>query len=268
MLNFFETLAPEDALKLISNSWTIPAGIVVLFFYGRAHFNSPTYPIELVAPNGSDQNDRVRLITQVPPIFTTRQSRYNSYSLRYISALIFAFLLIVFAYPVLRDIARADSISLPDLTNESVEYRSILALLLLTGLLSSFPGLKDIDSWVIRTLHREAFIPDDVRDFAAKLVQSTYTPSPNTRTAVRPTLSMRDTARVADGAALGSLERRIYELLCARTQIRTVMKEEAYRRVRIHRSRHQLDGESGAITKIGYHQLSSSTRKSDAAGRP
>jgi hypothetical protein len=188
---------------------------------------------ELMVTKGGDQNDRVRLITQVPPIFTTQRSRYNNYSLRYVFALIFAFLVIVFAYPIVRDIARAESISLPDLTNESVEYRAILALLLLTGLLSSFPGLKDVDSWVIRTLHREAFIPDDVRDFAGKLFQSSYTPSKNTTAAVRPTLFMRDTARVADGAASGSLERRIYELLCVRTQIQTVMKEGAYRRVRI-----------------------------------
>jgi hypothetical protein len=46
----------------------------------------------------------------------------------------------------------------------------------LTGLLSSFPLFKDIDTWLLRKLHRAAFIPDDARDLAKKLYNSEFEP--------------------------------------------------------------------------------------------
>jgi hypothetical protein len=233
MSDLFQGIVSDTTVTILSNCWTVPAGIVALYFYGRLHFNSPTYPIELIVSNGRSGNDRARLITQAPPIFTTRRSRYNSYALRYIGVLELSFIVMVFGYPIIRDIARADGLTLPDLTNESVQYRSIFALFLLTGLLSSFPGFKQIDFWLLSTLHRAAFIPDDVRNFASKLCQSKYTPSPNAIAVVRSALAMRDTLRVADHGATGTLERRIFDYLCLRTQIQMIMSEDRYRRVSI-----------------------------------
>lgn len=233
MSELLQGVFSDTTVKIISNCWTVPAGIVALYFYGRLHFNSPTYPIELVVPNSRSSTGRARLITQAPPIFTTRRSRYNSYAFRYIIMLEMLFMLIVFGYPIIRDIARAEGFNLPDLTNELVQYRSIFALFLLTGLLSSFPGFRQIDIWLLTTLHRAAFIPDDVRNFASKLCNSKYTPSPNAIVAVRSSLAMRDTLRVADHSATGTLEKRIFDYLCLRTQIQIFMRDDRYRRVSI-----------------------------------
>jgi hypothetical protein len=123
------------------------------------------YPIEMVVSAGGTLTDKVRLMAQAPPKFTTRRARYNSYAWRYVAILELSFIIIIFCDTIVNDIARAEHIAVPDLTTESLEYRSIFALLVLTGVLSSFPGLKQLDFWVLSALHRAAFIPDDVRDF-------------------------------------------------------------------------------------------------------
>jgi len=201
--------------------------MVVLFFYGRSHFNTPAYSLDLTI------NSRVRLITPAPPIFTTRRCRYNSYANRYVLILEAAFLAIIFLYSIIQDIAKADKLQIPDITDEPLQYKVIFALFVLTGLLSSFPVLKQIDVWLLERLHRAAFIPGDVRDLATQLYNCAFVPNPNAIAVVRPSLSMRDTARVADGQASGSLERRIFEILCLRTQIQTGMEADKFRDFRI-----------------------------------
>jgi len=94
------------------------------------------------------------------------------------------------------------------------------------GFLSSFPGLKQIDDWLLTTLHRAAFIPANATDLAKKLFRSTYTPAQNVIAVVRPTLTMRDTIRIAEKSVYGSLEQRIFDLLCLRTQMQTIMAED------------------------------------------
>jgi hypothetical protein len=54
---------------------------------------------------------------------------------------------------------------------------------------------------------------------------------------------MRDTARVADGHASGSLEKRIYQLLCLRNQIQIIMKDDRYKRFKS-----QLDQDFAEVT--------------------
>src|ERR1700689_4833904 len=81
-MSFFDYtyyLSPQ-ILLLIQNDWSVPVGMIALYFYGRFHFNTPSYPVVF----SINPDERARLITQAPPIFTTRRSRYNSYSMRYI----------------------------------------------------------------------------------------------------------------------------------------------------------------------------------------
>ena len=234
MPDVIQPFLSATTVSILSNCWSVPAGVVLLYFYGKLHFNTPTYPIEMVVSAGGVLTDKVRLIAQAPPKFTTRRSRYNSYAWRYIALLELSFVFIIFCYTIINDIARAEHVVVPDLTSESLEYRSIFALMVLTGVLSSFPGLKQLDFWILSSLHRAAFIPDDVRDFAGRLCQSRFEPPLAVKTAVRPTVSMRDTARVADGHASGSLEKRIYELLCLRQQIQIIMKDDRYKGFKSH----------------------------------
>jgi hypothetical protein len=224
IISLLNSDATWSAVKI---GWTVPAGMVVLYFYGRSHFNTPAYSLDLAI------GTRSRLITQAPPILTTRRSRYNSYANRYILVLEAAFLGIIFLYSVIEDIARVDKVEIPDLASEPLQYKVVFALFILTGLLSSFPALKQIDVWLLEKFHRAAFIPGDVRDLAAKLYDSTFVPKPNAIAVVRPSLSMRDTGRVADGLASGSLEKRLFELLCLRTQIQTGMAADKFQDFRI-----------------------------------
>lgn len=220
-------ISSDATWSAVRNGWTVPAGMVVLFFYGRSHFNTPSYSLDLTI------NSRVRLITPAPPIFTTMRCRYNSYANRYVLILEAAFLAIIFLYSIIQDIAKADKLQIPDITGEPLQYKVIFALFVLTGLLSSFPVLKQIDVWLLERLHRAAFIPGDVRDLATQLYNCAFVPNPNAIAVVRPSLSMRDTARVADEQASGSLERRIFEILCLRTQIQTGMEADKFRDFRI-----------------------------------
>jgi hypothetical protein len=227
-VNEILSLINSDATwSAVKTGWTVPAGMVVLYFYGRSHFNTPAYSLNLTI------NTRVRLITPAPPMFTTRRSRYNSYANRYVLLLEAAFLVIIFLYSMIQDIAKAGEVQIPDITGETLQYKVIFALFVLTGLLSSFPAVKQIDVWLLERLHRAAFIPGDVRDLAAKLYNSTFVPKPNAIAAVRPSLSMRDTRRVADGLASGSLENRIFDIMCLRTQIQTGMEADKFQDFKI-----------------------------------
>ena len=98
--------------------------MIALYFYGRFHFNTPSYPVVF----SINPDERARLITQAPPIFTTRRSRYNSYSIRYILILESAFVVFIFLFPVIRDAAQIGRIAIPDLTSEPLQYRAIFAL--------------------------------------------------------------------------------------------------------------------------------------------
>jgi hypothetical protein len=107
----------------------------------------------------------------------------------------------------------------------TLQHKVLIALFALTGLLSSFPGFKDIDGWLLRTLHRAAFIPDDARILAEKLYEAPFSPPPTALAAVRPTLTTRDAIRAADGKLAGALEQRLVAILCLRTQLQSIMAD-------------------------------------------
>ena len=183
-------ITPEAIWMGVQNFWLIPAGMVALYFYGSFHFNTPAYALEMAIDSSSSTTDRARLITLVPPIFTTRRQRYNSYAIRYILILEVVFIAIV-ATSLVYDVSRIEHLGIPDLSAETVQYRALFALFALTGLLSSFPGFREIDGWILDKLHKAAFIPTDARVLAEKLYYCTFEPLSSAVEAVRPTLSMR-----------------------------------------------------------------------------
>jgi hypothetical protein len=230
--------------------WIIPAGVLALYFYGRFHFNSPEYAIDFGTRRGTAETVGLRLITPAPPIFTTSRDRYNRFARRYVAILELAFIAIVF-FPNLV----AEAISLltraPFSFGDTVTapHMALIALFALTGLLSSFPGFKDFDAWLLRTLHRAAFIPDDVRILAEKLHEAPFSPPPATLAAVRPTLTARDAIRAADGKLTGALEQRAIAVRCLRTQLQSMMDDGKFTgfKIKLDRDLRQVANDSREI---------------------
>jgi hypothetical protein len=115
----------------------------------------------------------------------------------------------------------------------TLQHKVLIALFALTGLLSSFPGFKDIDGWLLQTLHRAAFIPDDARILAEKLYEAPFSPPPAALAGVRSTLTTRDAIRAADGRLAGALEQRLIAILCLRNQLQSIMADGKFTDFRI-----------------------------------
>jgi hypothetical protein len=219
-------LSAADLLAGAQNYWIIPAGILALYFYGRFHFNSLEYAIDFGNSSGTADSVGARLMTPAPPIFTTSRTRYNSFARQYVLILVGAFLAMVF-FPnlVAEAITLLTGSSFSFGESMSLQHRALVALFTLTGLLSSFPGFKDLDRWLLQRLHRAAFIPDDVRMLAGKLYNAEYCPPQAALTEVRPTLVSRDAIRAASGTLKGTLEQRLIAVLCLRTQLQSMLAD-------------------------------------------
>jgi hypothetical protein len=215
--------------------------MLALYFYGAFHFITLEYPIESFGgragaatpvAGGSAAPVAGRLITPAPPRFTTRRAHYNRYEWRYVFILETAFIIMILFPSILTDLNRLLHLQFPSLTGETWQYRSLWALFLLTGFLSSFPGIKEVDRWLLKSLHRAALIPDDVRIMAERLYHAPFSPADATRAEVRSilsNLSRRDMEAVAAGRTKGSLERRLIQLLWLNTQLQsTIMSSEKY----------------------------------------
>jgi hypothetical protein len=243
----FSGLTPAELSAWAQIYWIVPAGMLALFFYARFHFNSPEYAIDFGSQGGPAGPIGLRLITPTPPIFTTSRARYNRFARRYVAILELAFIGIV-CFPSLL----AEAISL--LTGSpfslggsiTLQHKVLFALFALTGLLSSFPGFKDLDGWLLRTLHRAAFIPDDARILAEKLYEAPFSPPPAALAAVRPTLTSRDAIRAADGKLSGALEQRLIAILCLRSQLQSIMADGKFTdfRIRLDRDLRQVANQS------------------------
>jgi hypothetical protein len=220
-------------IAILKTYWIVPVGIIALYYYGRFHFNTPDYSFDLKDRDGIPLADGGRLLTLAPPIFTTSRARFNRYARRYVLILEAAFLIIVFFSGIVADIVQVGHVQLNIPTeNDTIQYRAIWALFFLTGLLSSFPLFKDIDSWILAKLHQAALIPDDVRFFAEMLCDAPFKPSPAAVEAVREVLRRRDTIRVAEGKAEGTLEMTLLKALWLKAQLQQVTVTEKYRRFR------------------------------------
>lgn len=193
-----------------------------------SHFNTPTYSLELSVADGSS----VRLITPTPPKFTTTRSKYNRYALFYTGILEIAFICLIFLYPTIVDAVKLAGLTAPNISGP-LEHRTLMALFLLTGVLSSFPIVSKIDSWLLEKLHKGAFIPDESSYLAGKLYESDFIPRADVFSEVRDSFSMRDTSRVANNQAKGELEKRAIDLFCLRTQVHSSMETDRYKLVKI-----------------------------------
>jgi hypothetical protein len=248
------SLTPPEIGSSLQTYWIVPAGMVALYFYGMFHFNSPDYSLALGTPGEAATSPAgVRLITPAPPMFTTSRARFNRYARRYVMILQIAFIAIIFFSSVIGDIGRVANLELPTLPSaESLQYKAIWALFALTGLLSSFPGFKDIDNWLLGSLHRAAFIPDDARILAETLYACPFAPTTAAIRAVRPYLTSRDMTRVADRTATGSLEQRVIQVLCLRAQLQATMSTGKYTgfKIKLERDLREVENQSNGLKTV------------------
>jgi hypothetical protein len=214
-------LAP--ILDIVRVYWIVPAGMLALYFYGKFHFNTPEYLLDLgnSASPATRAGPGARLITPAPPIFTASRSRYNRYARRYVMILEAAFIVLIFFSGLLSGllsdasgfITNFDLSAIIPSSADTLQKRAISALFALTGLLSSFPGFKEIDNWLLRALHNKALIPEEVRNLAEKLYDSPFSAPTASVAAVKSNLSMRDVLGVADRKQTGRLEQRVINIL-------------------------------------------------------
>ena len=128
-------------------------------------------------------------------------------------------------------------------SSENLNYRALWALFLLTGFLSSFPVIKDIDNWLLRALHRAAFISDEVRILAEDLYNFAYSvPPASVIEAVRPDLSIRDILRVAEKTLAGRLEGRIINILGLQSALESQLSSGRHTRfkIKLHRDLQEI----------------------------
>jgi hypothetical protein len=198
--------------------------MVVLYIYGIYHFNTPN--LEII-PKSKKDLFRVydgTMLSLAPPRLTTSRNRFRSYSLRYIVILELLFVSMVFIWSAWVDTAKIFDWQLPN--PPDLQYRALWAMFALTGLLSSFPYLKEIDAWLLQSLHRAALIPDSAALFAQTLYDSEFAPDSLTASNVRRLLTMRDTIRVAEGEAVGSLEQSILRTLWLKDALQRACSDE------------------------------------------
>ena len=219
-----EQLTAENMARAAQSYWTVPAGMVALYFYGVSHFNTPDYRLAILQSAESSA-----LLTMTPPKYTTTRSRFRRYARWYVFILICAFLAFVFFTAVFSRAAHLlFNVTFDETT--SLQSKVIFALFCLTGLLSSFPGFKDLDGWILTKLHQAALIPDDAKLMASRLFDADYQPPKRTREQVRNTLRSRDTLRYAEEKLVGALEHRVLTVLWLHSQLndRTKEPERAY----------------------------------------
>jgi hypothetical protein len=114
----------------------------------------------------------------------------------------------------------------------TVSERAVWALFALTGLLSSFPGLKDIDAWLLRTLHYRAAIPEEARLTANILYEAPFAPEPVCAAKVIESLRTAHVRRVASGTEAGELEAAWFKVRCLHEQLKSLLFDDRYREFR------------------------------------
>ena len=228
-------VAWTDVLQVMQVYWIIAAGMLALYFYGQTRFNSLEYAIDFAGRGEPGDVAGGRLITPAPPIFTTSRARYIRFALYYVAILEAGFIAIVFFSGLVADagnLLTGAEVTLPTAA-DPLQHRALFALFVLTGLLSSVPGLKDIDGWMLRKLHKAAYIPDDARILAESLYDAPFSPTAETLAAVRPTLVSRDAIRAAAGRLTGGLEQRLVQMVCLRTALTAAMSAGKFTGFRI-----------------------------------
>lgn len=209
-----------DGLQWLQANWIVFAAIIALFIYGRFHFNTPEYALRLTDKNGRPLGEAGQLVSLAPPRFTTSRIRFERFAFGYVLILAGAFLCIVFLPGLL---SAADEIlpvkvPTPDIA-QPIEYRTLFALFAVTGALSSFPILKDIDGWILKKLHQAALIPYEAERLAKQLHDAELVSTEAAMASIRETLDCRDPIRVAEGRASGSLESTLLKTMWLKSKL-------------------------------------------------
>lgn len=193
--------------------WFIPLGIVILWIYGRYHFNSPTYKLSLNVLDTASYSDESHLTSSLPPSATTRINYFRTYATRYTVTLITIFIVMTTMYPLLKtSLHTIHWAELPD--SPSTKDSAIISLLVILGLIPSIPFGKKVGSGLLEYFHKKARIPSDASVLARDVIGAEYRAKDDTIAFVRNDLKKRDTRRVAEGQAKGELEEKIIKLRC------------------------------------------------------
>ena len=219
LASLFDNLDVEQTAAAARTYGIIPAGMLALYFYGISHFNTPEYRLVIL-----QSPDSAALLTLAPPKYTTTRARFRRYARWYVLLLECAFLAFVF-FPAVFSIITQILFDMKMDENGSLVSKAIFALFFLTGLLSSFPGIKELDAWILTKLHRTALIPDDARQLALRLFRTEYEPPKKTRDQVRHILRSRDTIRYSEGGLAGSLEKQVVSTIWLYAQLFEKTKE-------------------------------------------
>jgi hypothetical protein len=218
---------------LATQYWSVPIGMAIVYFFGKYHFNTPDYA--LIRDTISDTTTAIepknsaaaRLHTTAPPVFTTLRERYRKAEIKYILVLLTAFFCITIFPNILTLIPNLQGAT--QFVSESLEQRVIIAALVLTGFLSSFPFIRDFDGWLLKALHSEASIPDDAEQTADELFEAGYRRDPATATDLMARVRSPHLRAVADGTIFGLLEVTWLNLRCLAERLKDTLQEPRYK---------------------------------------
>jgi hypothetical protein len=218
---------------LAEQYWLLPVGMIVIYFFARFHFNTPDYALagdNIPDSSGGDTAQRsplARLRTPAPPIFTTPRDRYRKAEIKYVIGLEIAYLCLTLFPDLLSAVPNLQGSK--EFLAKSFTDRAIVGALLLTGFLSSFPIVREFDSWLLKTLHAQASIPDDAEQTADELFEVGYRRCPNVMSQILSNVRSPLLRAVAAGQLNGSLENRWLSVRCLEETLRDLLQDSRYR---------------------------------------
>jgi hypothetical protein len=211
-------------IPFLKEHWGVFVGMGVLWIYGFYHFNARVYQFgKEEEKNAEGLSPKLLALAQsrvaAPPIFTTRRDRYQYYARIYVLGLEGLFLLLVLAPDVFVYMMNLAGQPAPELPH-SMDERILWALFGLTGLLSSFPGLRNVEAWVINKLHHLAAIPDQAGLTATTLSKARYRPDSDVRKeAIEELTEPQFQAINFESEELNKLESCFFTVHCLQTKL-------------------------------------------------
>jgi hypothetical protein len=231
----------ETAMPLnwqdVAQFWPVVAGMGIVFFFAKTHFNSPDYALSgynnLNDPDDKDAakySSNARLRTPAPPIFTTPRDRYRRAEWKYIGGLEGGFIILTI-FPELLDHVPAAK-GLMTFLGDTINGRVIPVTLLLTGFLSTFPIIREADTWLLKSLHTSASIPDDAEETATELFNSPYKADTDILARIVAQVQSQTMRDVASKKLFGSMEHRWLNIRCWGEKLTENLRDTRYKQFR------------------------------------
>jgi hypothetical protein len=218
---------------LLTQYWSVPTGMAIVYFFAKYHFNTPDYvlindlPPDAVGSIDPKNSPAARLRTTAPPVFTTLRERYIKAEIKYIMGLEIAFMCITVFPNILTLIPNLQESAA--FVSNSLEQRVVIAALVLTGFLSSFPFIRDFDGWLLKALHGQASIPDDAEQTADELFDVGYRRCPTIMRDIIIGMRSPHLRAVTNGAMSGALETSWLNIRCLTECLKDHLQEPRYR---------------------------------------